>query len=44
MSKGATYGFAIKLEVEDLTDPYVRDNCLLDDDDRELFGDCVDRE
>ena len=44
ISYGNDYGFVIKLEVEDLTDPHNVDNCLLDDDDRESFGDCVDRE
>ena len=37
------YAYALKLEIEDKTDPYNPDNCLKDEDD-ETFEECVERE
>ena len=41
---GKDYGFAVKLKIEDLTDPYAYNNCFSDKEKGESFKDCVDRE
>ena len=38
------YKFTVKLKLEDLTNPYTNENCLPDEEEIEMYKDCVDNE
>ena len=41
ISNGTNYGFVVKIEVEDLTDPYEKSSCVQVGDQSESFSNCV---